>query len=146
VAIAASIADVRGVYGGGGVGGLQNLVFAVAIVANRRLGDTPGESLAMYAGAVLVDDFAVAHAAGVRHCHAERLRLGGQEFVGAAMAQGAIRRAFIPVLARLAVDAEGVVAGLVLVAGNTLRLGDVGRMVVGFVASIARQPGVGTFL
>src|ERR1035438_5508801 len=63
VATAAGIADVRGVHGGGGVARLEDLVFAVAIVANGRLGDTPGEGLAMYAGAVLVHHFAVAHAA-----------------------------------------------------------------------------------
>src|SRR5271157_899914 len=65
VATAAGIANVRGVDHGRGVAGLEDLVFAMAIVADGRLGDSPGEGLAMHAGAVLIDDFAVAHAASV---------------------------------------------------------------------------------
>src|ERR1017187_675931 len=148
VATPAGIADVGRVYHGGGVLRLEDLVFAVAIVADGRLGDTPGEGLAMHAGAVLIDDFAVAHAAGVGDGGAKRLRLGVQQLVGAAVAHSAIGRAFVPVLAGLAVDAEGVVAGLLLMAGDALRFGDVGgvrKLVVGFVTSIARQPGVGAF-
>src|ERR1017187_4766041 len=102
----------------------------------------------MHAGAVLVDDFAVAHAAGVGDGGAKRLRLRVQQLMGAAMAQSAIGGAFIAVLAGLAVNAESVVAGLVLVTGDALRLGDVGGvriLAVGLVASVAGQPGVGAF-
>ncbi len=65
--------------------------------------------------------------------------------MGAAVAQGAIRRAFVAGLAGLAVDALIVVARLVGVAGDAGRFGDirgVGNFVVRVVTRIARECGV----
>src|SRR3712207_8873268 len=45
----------RGVHRRGGVARLDDLVFAVAIGAQRRLRDAPGERLGEYAGAILLD-------------------------------------------------------------------------------------------
>ena len=70
---------------------------------------------------------------------------GRQQFVGAAVAEGAIGRAFIAALARLAVDALVVVAGLIGVAGEAGRFGNIRRVrnfVVRFVAGVAGEGGV----
>src|ERR1017187_6150715 len=53
VAASAGVADVAGIHRTGGVGMLEDLVLAVAIGAQRRLGDAPRQSLAMHAGAKL---------------------------------------------------------------------------------------------
>ena len=82
-----------------GVVVLEDLVFAVAIGAQRRLGNALGQRLAVHAGAELFDDFAVAHAAGIGHGGAEGLRFRRQQFVRAAVAQGAIGRAVVAALA-----------------------------------------------
>src|SRR5438105_2414115 len=61
------------------------------------------------------------------------------------MAERAIRRAFIPVLASLSVRAVCVIAGLTAMAICTDRLGSTGRMrilLVRFMAGLARQTGV----
>ena len=124
---------------------LMNLVLAVAIGAQRRLRDAARQRLPVHAGPILLRHFAVAHAAGVRHGGAEGLRFGRQQFVRAAVAEGAIGRALIPALARLAVHAEGVIARLVLVASGAHGLGNargVRILLVGFVTGIARQPRV----
>ena len=117
----------------------------MAIGAKRRLRDPARQGLAVDAGPVLLDYLAVAHAAGIGDGRAEYLRLGRQQLVGAAVAERAIRRALVSVLAGLAVHAAGVIAGLVLVAGGTNRLGNaggVGILFVGFVAGVAGQPRV----
>ena len=124
---------------------LSDLVLAVAVGAQRRLRDAARQRLPVHAGPILLGDFAVAHAAGVRHGGAERLRAGRQQFVRASVAQGAIGSALIAVLARLAVHAERVVARLVLMASGAHGLGNargVRILLVGFVTGIARQPRV----
>ena len=73
---------------------------------------------------------------------AEGLGFRRQQFVGAAVAEGAIGRAFVAALAGLAVDALVVVAGLVGVAGDAGRFGDirgVRDLVVRLVAGIAGE-------
>ena len=85
----------------------------------------------------------MAHAAGIRHGAAERLRFGRQQFVRVAVAQGTIGRAFVAALTGLAVYAKGVVAGLFGMAGRAIRLGNIGGMgipVVGIVTDFAGQP------
>ena len=76
VATSAGVANVRRVHRRGGVGVFDDLVLAVAIGAERGLGDAARQGLAVDAGAVLLHHLAVAHAAGVRHGGAESLRLG----------------------------------------------------------------------
>ena len=100
-------------------------MFAVAIRAQRRLGDAAGQRLAVHAGAELLDHVGVAHAAGIGDRGAEGLGFRGQQFVGAAVAQGAIRRAFVAALAGLAVDALIVIARLIGVAGDAGWFGDI---------------------
>jgi len=149
MATAARVPNVRGVYRRSFVGVFDDLVLAVAIGAERGLGDAGSQRLAVYAGAVLLHYFAMAHAAGIRHGGAESLRLGGQQLMRAAMAQGAIGRTFVAGLARQAVDAAGVVARLVFMAGDALRLGDVGRvriLLVRVVTGVAGQPLVSALL
>ena len=87
----------------------------------------------------------MAHAAGIRHGGAERLRFGRQQFVRGAVAQDAIGRAFVTVFAGLAVYAAGVLVGLAGMAGQAIRLGDIGGMGIGFVGivtDVAGQPRV----
>ena len=56
----------------------DDLVLAVAIGAQRGLGNAVRQGLTMHAGAVLFHHFGMAHAAGIRHGHAESLRFGRQ--------------------------------------------------------------------
>ncbi len=126
----------------GGVGVLEDLVLAMAIGAQRRLGDAACQRLAVHAGAELIHHLGVAHAAGVGNRRAEGLGFRREQFVGAAVAEGAIGRAFVSALARLAVDPLIVIAGLIGVAGDANRFGDIRGVrdfVVRFVAGIAGE-------
>jgi len=117
----------------------------VAIGTEGGLGDAAGEGLAMDTGTVLIDDFVMAHAASIGDGGAEGLGLGGNEFMGAAMTEGAIGSAFIAGLTSLAVNAAGVIAGLIRVAGCADRLGNAGGMrilFVGIVTGFAGEPGM----
>ncbi len=116
MAASAGIADMCRVDGRSFIGVLDDLVLAVAVRAKGRLGDAAGQSLSVHAVAVLFHDVGVAHAAGIGDGGAESLRLGRQQFMGAAVAQSAVRRSVIAGLARLAVCTAGIVAGLFLVA------------------------------
>src|ERR1019366_6159831 len=93
----AGVADVRRVHRGGGVGVFENPVLAVAVGAQRRLGDAARQRLAVHAGPILFGNFVVAHAAGVGNGGAERLRSGRLQFVRAAVAEAAIGSALISV-------------------------------------------------
>src|SRR5450759_4216642 len=129
----------------GGIGVLQDLVLAVAIGAQRRLGNAAGQSSTVHAGAELLDHFGVAHAAGIGDRAAEGLGFRGEQFVGPTVAQGAIGRALIAALAGLPVDAFIIVAGLLGVAGDAGGFGDVGgvrNFFVRLVAGIAGERGV----
>ena len=103
-------------------------MFAVAIRAQWRLRDAAGQRLAVHAGAELLDHFGVAHAAGIGNSAAECLGFRGEQFVCAAVAQRAIRRAFVAAFAGLAMDAFIVVARLVGVAGDAGWFGDIRGM------------------
>ena len=145
MAASAGLANVGGVHRRSRVAGFDDVVLAVAVGTQRGLRDAARHGLPVYARPVLFDHFAVAHAAGVRHGGTKRLGLGVQQLMRAPMAQRAIRRAFVAVLPRLAVDAEGVIAGLVGVASGADGLGDarrVGCRVVALVAGVAGEPGV----
>ena len=79
----------------------------------------------------------------------KRLRLGGQQLVRAAVAQGAIGRAFVAALRAMAVHAAGVVAGLVLWQVTHCGLGILagcGILLVRVVAGVAGQPLVSALL
>ncbi len=145
MAAPAGLANVGGVHWRSRVAGFDDVVLAVAVGTQRGLRDSARHGLPMYARPVLFGHFGVAHAAGVRHGGTKRLGLGVQQLVRAPMAQRAIRRAFVAVLPRLAVDADGVIASLVGVASGADGLGDarrVGGRVVPVVAGVAGDPGV----
>ena len=75
--------------------------------------------------------------------------LGGQQFMRAAVAHGAIGRAFVAAFPLLPVDAAGVIAGLVLMARCARRLrhsGGMGILVVRLVTGFAGQPRVSALL
>ena len=127
VAASAGVADMAAIHRATRIGVLEDLVLAVAIRAQRRLGDAARQRLAVHAGAELLHHLGVAHAAGIGHGGAERLRFRRQQFVRAAVAQRAIRRAFVAALARLPVDALVVIARLVAVAGDAGGFGNVRR-------------------
>ena len=106
----------------------QDGVFAVAIGAERGLRNSFGERLAVHAGAILLHHFAMAHVAGIRNRHAERLRFRTLHLVRAAVAERAIGRAGIAFLDGLAVHAFFVIGGLIRVAAGASRLGHAFRM------------------
>ena len=113
-----------------------------------RLGDAPRHGLAVHAGFILGDYAGVACAAGVGRGGPIFGRLGVEQLVRAAMADGAIG-GLIAFLRRHAVDAAGVVLGFIGVAGGALRLGGVRRMrefVVIGVTGIAAESRVGALL
>jgi len=124
MAAPAGIPDVRGIHGGSRVAGLDDLVFAVAIRAQRRLDHAARQGLPVHAGPVLLRHFGVAHATGIRNRGTKRLGLGRQQLVGGAMAEGAIRGALVALFPGLAVHAEGVITGLLRVALGAGGLGD----------------------
>jgi len=124
VATAARLADVGGVHGRRCVARFDDLMLAVAIGAKRGLRDALGEGLAVNTGPVLFGDRGVAHAAGIGHRHSEGLRAGRQQLMRTAVAEAAIGRGLIAVLASLAVDTAFVIAGLIGVARAALRLGN----------------------
>jgi hypothetical protein len=98
------------------------------------------------AGTELLHHVGVAHAARAGDLGAEGLGFGGEEFVGTPVAQGTIRRAFIPSLAGEPVGALGVVARLIGVAVDAGGFFDVSRMrilIVFLVAGVAGEGGVG---
>src|SRR5262249_39756301 len=140
--------DIGLIDGRGLVGVLQNLMFSVAVGAEGRLCDSLGQRLAVDAGPILVDDFGVAHTAGIGHRATKRSGFGRQKLMGATVAQPAIGCGGVTSVAGLAVDAAGIVAGLVGVARRALRFGNAGRVrkrFVTVVAGIASQTGVRTF-
>ncbi len=142
VAASAGFPDVRRVHRRGFVAGFDDFVFAVAIGAERGLVDSARHRLSVYALPVLLRHLAVAHPAGIRDAFAKSFRAGGQQFVGAAVANAAIGRAVVARLASQAVYALGVVAGLVRVARAADGLGNVrgvGILFVRLVAGIAGQ-------
>ena len=142
MAASAGVADVTGIDAAGGVGVLEDFVFAVAICAQWRLGHAARQGLAVHAGAELFDNVGVAHAAGIWDRGAEGLRFRSEQFVRAAVAQGAIGRTLIAALTGLAVDALIVIAGLICVAGEAggLRnIGGVRNFFVRLVAGVARE-------
>jgi hypothetical protein len=108
-----------------GIGVLEDFVFAVAIGTQRRLGYAACQRLTVHAGAKLVHHLGVAHAAGIGYGGAEGLGFRSQQFVGAAVAEGAIGRPLITALAGLAVGALLVIACLIGMAGNAGRFGDI---------------------
>ncbi len=104
VTVAAGIANIVCGDFGVGIGMREDVMFAMAIGAERGLHDARGQSFAMYALAVLINDVAVACRAGVDDGRAEMRRLlVFSGFVRGAVAHGAVRRrcAF---LSGLAVD------------------------------------------
>ena len=129
-----------------GVGVRQDLVFAVAIRAQGRLRDAARPAPGRGRCRGTASTTSVWHMPQVSGTAVRKAwDFGAQQFVGAAVAQGAIGRAFVAALARLAVDTLFVVAGLVGVARDAGRLGDIGRMgdfVVGLVAGIAGERGM----
>ena len=142
MATRAGVANVRRVYRRSFVGVFDDLMFAVAVGAQRRLRDAIGKRLAVNAGAVLLHHFAVAHTAGIRYSHAERLRFGRLHLMGAPVAQGAIRGAVVTGLAGQPVNAFIVVPRLIGMAVDALRFGDVRRvgiLLVGVVTGIAGE-------
>jgi hypothetical protein len=141
VATGAGIAHVRRVHRGVLVGVFDNLVFAVAIGTQRRLGDAVSQRLAVYATAVLLYHVGMAHPASVRNRHPKSLRFGRDQFMGAAVAERAIGRAFVARLARQPVHAAGIIARLVRMAGDALRFGDAGRMRIFFVRVVTGVAG-----
>ena len=86
VAASAGVADVADIHRTCGVGVFEDLVLAMAIGAERRLGDAAGQRLAVHTGAELVYHVGVAHAARIGHRGPERLGFRGEQFVSAAMA------------------------------------------------------------
>ena len=128
---------------------LQDVVLAVAIGAQRSLGDTLRQGLPVNTRPVLIHDIAMAQPASIDDRRAKRRRFRRQQLVRASVTHAAIGRAFITVLARLPMDAIGVFVGLVLMARNALGLGNVIRMrerFVAFVAGVAGQPGMRALL
>ncbi len=142
VAASAGVPYVAAIYRTGGVGVFEDLVLAMAIGAQRRLTHAACQRLAVHAGAELIHHLGVAHAAGVGDCCAEGLGFRGEQFVGAAVAQGAIGRPVVSTPARLAVGTLIVIACLVGMARNTGWFGDirgVRDLFVRFVAGIAGE-------
>ena len=100
----------------------------MAIGADGRLRNPFGEGLAVNAGAELIGDIAVAHAAGIGHLLAELGGLGTQQLMGGAVTNAAIRRGAVSAFGGLAMDAAIVVGLLSLVALAASRLRHVCRM------------------
>ena len=121
----------------------QDGVLAVTIGAQRHLRYPVGKSFAMNAAQVLFGNLCVAHAAGIRHGGAKRLRPGLLHLMGAAVAYAAIRRGRIALRKFLAVHAFGVFARLFLVARGAGRFGGAGRVRIFLVTVVAGVAGQG---
>jgi len=96
----------------------------------------------MNAGLELIRDIAVADAALVRKRLAEGLGLRLQQLMGTAVAEGAIGSGAVLFSLFLAVKTLPELRGLILVAGNTPRLWEIGRVwkdIVGFMTRVACQ-------
>src|SRR5579864_8173035 len=127
----------------------ENLVFPVAIGAERRLRDATGQGLAVHAGSKLLNHLAVANPAGVGNRGSKGLRFRQEQFMRAAVAEPAVGSPGVPTFSSLAVDATGVIASLVMMTGDALGFGNVGRMrilLVTLVAGVARQARMGALL
>jgi hypothetical protein len=149
MALPARLADVSVVDSGVFVGVLENAMFAVAIGTQRSIGDTARQGAAVDAVAKLIHNVGMADAARVRHRRAKRLGLGRQKFVGVAVAHAATGCAFIAVFPGSSVDAAGIVACLIHVAGRAQWFGQVGRMwifPVVIMTGFASQPRVRALL
>ena len=145
MATAAGVANMGGVDRGSGVARLDNVMLAVAIGTQRRLCDSARQGLPVHAGLVwsATSLWHMPQVSGTAVRNA--WDLGSSNLVRAAVAQGAIRGALVAALALLAVDAEGVIAGLVRMASGAFGLGDAGRVgsgVVTAVAGVAGESGV----
>ena len=120
----------------------QNGMRAVTIGADGGLPDPQRHCLAMNAGLELIRDIAVADAALVRKRLAEGLGLRPQQLMGTAVAEGAIGSGAVPFSLFLAVNTLPELRGLILMAGNTLRLWEIGRVwkdLVVFMTRVASQ-------
>ena len=103
-------------------------MFPVAGGTDRSRYDALGHSLAVHALLVFALDVAVAGAAQVRNCFAERVGPGGLNFVRGAVTNRAIGRGRISFGALASVNAQCVRPVLALMASAALRLRDPFRM------------------
>ena len=145
VAAPAGLANMCTVHRRSSIGVLDDSVLAMTVGAERRLGDTAREGLSMHAAAVLLDDFGMAHPAGIGRLSPEFLGTRRQQFVGAAVAQRAIRGTGIAVARGLSMRALLVVLRLAFMtsrAGGFGHSGGVGIVIVTLVAGGAGQLGV----
>jgi hypothetical protein len=140
VATPAGLANVSRTYGGSRFGVLDDPVLAVAIRAERRIGDSAGQGLPMNALAKLVYDFGVAGPASVQRGRPKCGRLRIEQLVRAAVTYTAVGRCFVSGAAGLTVNSAGIVACLLCMASRANRFQNVFRMgkcVVIFVAGLA---------
>ena len=103
-------------------------MFAMTIGAERSLRNSLGEGLAVNAGAILFHYLAMAHVAGIRNRHTERLGFRTLHLVCGAVTEGAIGCAGIAFLDGLAVHALFIIGGLICVTAGASRLGHAFRM------------------
>ena len=125
MAMRAGFADVGGADWRIQILGREDVMFAVAVRADRRLADALFDGFAMDADLILFGDFDVAHAASVRHCLSEFWGEGSPGCLCVIMrigvAYGAIRRGCVSIFYRLAMHAGRVGLGDVLMAGGAIQ-------------------------
>jgi hypothetical protein len=103
----------------------------------------------MHTAGKLLRFFSVTDTAGLRLCSAKYPRLGRQQIVRTAMANAAIGRRLVSILAGLPMDSEGIFPCLIRMASGANRLWDIRRVRIGpksLVPALTGQARMGALL